>query len=64
MALFEKEKVVYAETVLHFDRDYLAQLGIAEGAIHPLMLGVRKILRREEREKKRAHLYREQSLEI
>ena len=62
--LFEKENIFYAETILQFDKDYLAQLGIAEGAIYPLMSGVEKILRREEKQRKRARLFREQSLEI
>lgn len=57
MALFEKEKIVYAETILQFDQDYLAQLWIAEGAIYPLMLGVRKTLGRREKERKQVRLY-------
>ena len=54
MPLFEKEKIVYAETILEFDREYLVQLGIAEGAVDILMVGVRKVLRREKKERKRA----------
>lgn len=54
MPLFEKEKIVYAETILEFDREYLVQLGIAEGAVDILMAGIRKVLRQEKKERKRA----------
>jgi len=65
MPLFEKEKIIYAETILQFDREYLLQLGIADGAVHLLMEGVQKVLRREKKERKRARVYqKEQSVEI
>ncbi len=65
MPLFKKEKIVYAETILQFDREYLVQLGIAEGAVHLLMAGVQKVLCREKKERKRARAYRrEESVEI
>jgi len=65
MPLFKKEKIVYAETVLQFDREYLVQLGIAEGAVHLLMAGVQKVLHQEKKERKPAHVYqKEQSVEI
>ena len=65
MPLFVKEKIVYAETILKFDREYLVQLGVAEGAVDILMGGVQKVLRREKKERKRArHGQKEQSVEI
>ena len=67
MPLFEEHKILYAETVLEFDVDYLVGLGIPEGAVRPLLVGVRKALVRETRkkEKKRACVYhREESVEI
>jgi len=67
MPLFVKEKIVYAETILKFDREYLVQLGVAEGAVDILMGGVQKVLRREKKERKWAHhgvSRKEQSVEI
>jgi len=67
MPLFEEHKILYAETVLEFNVDYLVELGIPEGAVRPLLVGVRKALVRETRkkEKKRACVYhREESIEI
>jgi hypothetical protein len=40
MPLFEKEKILYAESVLQLDGEYLLWLGIAEGTVHILMAGV------------------------
>jgi hypothetical protein len=56
---------MYAETVLDFDVDHFVGLGIPEGAVRPLLAGVRKALARERREKKRARVsHKEQSVEI
>lgn len=54
MPLFEKEKIIYAETILKFDWEYLVQLGIAKGAVDILMAGVQKVLHQEKKERKRA----------
>jgi len=67
MPLFEKEKIIYAETIHEFDREYLVRLGIAEGAVDILMAGVRKVLHREKKERKRARhsvYQREESVKI
>lgn len=63
--------IVYAESVVDFDKDFYLELGISEGAIGPFMKGIHRALHREKKEKKRAKLdnkenqqYREQSLEL
>jgi hypothetical protein len=64
MPLLEEQKIVYAETVLEFEVDYFVGLGIPEGAVRPLLAGVRKALKRHKRAKKCARNFnREESLE-
>lgn len=65
MPLLEEHNILYAETVLEFDVDHFVELGIPEGAVRPLFVGVRKALARKRKEKKRVRVYqREQSVEI
>ena len=65
MPLFKEHKILYAETVLEFDVDYFVGLGIPEGAVRPLLVGIRKALAHEKKEKKRARVYRkEPSIEV
>lgn len=65
MPILEKEKIVYAETVLEFDKDYLVGLGIPEGAVRPLLKGVEKVIGRRKKEKKRIRVsQREESIEV
>ena len=51
LPLLEGQGIVYAESVTGFDEEYFTSLGIAEGAVKPFLLGVRKVMRKE---KKRA----------
>lgn len=46
--------IVYAESVLDFDKGYYAGLGMAEGAVGTFLDGVAKAIKHEEKEKKRA----------
>jgi hypothetical protein len=65
MPLFEEQKIVYAETVLEFEVEYFIGLGIPEGAVRPLLAGVRKALHRlkVQSKKKCARIFnREQSV--
>lgn len=65
MPILEQEKIVYAETVLEFEKDYLVGLGIPEGAARPLLKGVEKVVGRGKKEKKRARTsQRQESVEI
>jgi hypothetical protein len=67
MPLLEQEKIMYAETVLEFDKDYLVGLGIPKGAARPLLKGVEKVVgcEKKERNLKRARIYqKEESVEI
>ena len=65
MPLFEEHKILYAETVLEFDVDHFVGLGTPEGAVWPLLVGVRKVLAHEKKGKKWVHIYhKEQSIEI
>jgi hypothetical protein len=66
MPLLEEQKIVYAETVLEFDVDYFVGLGIPEGAVRPLLEGVRKALRSKKANlKKHARtINREKSVEV
>jgi hypothetical protein len=52
MPILEQEKIVYAETVLEFDKDYLVGLGIPEGETRSLLKGVEKVVGRRKKEKK------------
>jgi hypothetical protein len=65
MPFLEQEKIMYAETVLEFDKDYLVGLGILEGAARPLLKGVEKVVGHEKKERKHARVsQKEQSVEI
>jgi hypothetical protein len=65
MPILKEEKILYAETVLEFDKDYLVGLGIPEGAARPLLKGVEKVVGRRKKEKKCISVFqREESIEI
>ena len=65
MPIFEKEDIIYAESVPEFDKDFYTDLGLTEGAVGRLLSGVKKLLKAEKREKKRVRAYnRQMSLEI
>jgi hypothetical protein len=55
LPLLKKRGIVYADTVNDFKKEFYLELGIPEGAVGPFMSGVKKALKREKREKKRAH---------
>lgn len=54
LPLLEKQGIMYAKSVIGFDEEYFTALGIAEGAVKPLLSGVQKAWTREARKKKRA----------
>ncbi len=63
--LFEKEGIVYAETVAEFSKDFYIRLGMTEGAAGRFLSGVKRILELERRGKKRARAYnKENSVEL
>lgn len=65
LPLLNHQKIVYAETILELEKDYLVALGIPEGAARPLVKGVEKVILRKEKERKKARLHqKEQSVEI
>ncbi len=65
MPLLKKEGIVYAETAISFHEDFYLDLGLTEGAVSQLLLGVKSMLRSEKREKKRVRTFnREYSAEI
>jgi hypothetical protein len=64
MPLLEEQKIVYAETVLEFEVDYFVGLGVPEGAVRPLLAGVRKALQSKKKAKKTRIFNREESIEV
>jgi hypothetical protein len=65
MPLLEEQKIVYAETVLEFEVEYFVGLGIPEGAVRPLLTGVRKALQSKKGKKCARRVFnREESLEV
>jgi len=63
--------IVYAESVGSFEKEYYVRLGMAEGAVGPFLMGVKKALKSKKKEKKRAKYVdkenernREESIEI
>jgi hypothetical protein len=54
LPILEKQGILYAESAIGFDEEYFVSLGVAEGAVKPLLSGVKKAWARETRVKKRA----------
>ncbi len=65
MALFKEEGIVYAETAVNFSEGFYLDLGLTEGVIVEFLLGVKRMLGSEKKEKKRVRAFnREYSAEI
>lgn len=65
MPLFERDNIVYAETVANFTKDFYIELGLTEGAVSQLLSSIKRILISEKRDRKRVRAYeREYSVEI
>jgi hypothetical protein len=53
LPILKAQGIVYAESVSGFEKGYYVGLGMAEGAVGPFLVGVKKALKSEKKEKKR-----------